>query len=168
MIEIHVYIIEPLLETLNLNFCTVYIGSTPTISIFVFQHTTHATFIIYYFFNVWNSHKFHTNFSLCLFTKQVSFIAINCWTGSCRQNGFFHSYPQLFFHHTSYNPLKYMGKHKTGYLVNCPLLVNFNDLFCGILASLISFKALVQIVFVIPCWKHINDVLKLYIFFHIT
>ena len=46
-----------------------------------------------------------------------------------------------------------MGKHKTGYLVNCPLLVNFNDLFCGILASLISFKALVQIVFVIPCWK---------------
>lgn len=51
------------------------------------------------------------------FKGQVSFLAINCWTGSCKQHTHFHTYPQLFFHHTGYKPLEYRGRHKTIHLI---------------------------------------------------
>ena len=43
---------------------------------------------------------------------QVSFIAINCWTGSCRKHNFPNSYPLLFLVHTKYEPVEYRGRRK--------------------------------------------------------
>ena len=52
------------------------------------------------------------------FKGQVSFIAINCWAGSCRNKDFPNSYPQLYLHHTKYEPVQYKGRRKFINLVN--------------------------------------------------
>jgi hypothetical protein len=75
---------------------------------------------------------FDQNFWLCIrIFFQVSFIAINCWAGSCRNKDFPQSYPQLYLYHTKYEPVHYKGRHKFTNLVSFVVVMLMVILTCN-------------------------------------
>lgn len=50
---------------------------------------------------------------------QVSFIAINCWTGTCSQQQRVDLFPKLVAIHTRFDGVEYKGVHRASKMVSC-------------------------------------------------
>ena len=52
------------------------------------------------------------------FHLQISFIAINCWIGTCSQQQKVDLFPKLVAIHTHFDGVEYKGEHRTSKMVS--------------------------------------------------
>ena len=49
---------------------------------------------------------------------QVKFIAINCWTGTCKETHVLDSFPKIFAYHSGFNGVQYVGDYDARQMVS--------------------------------------------------